>query len=109
MRKNVTNKEQETRIATDVLTLKTARDWQGNSYSGTAYAENNSYDLLHWSTRIATVQDGALTYFDARYHSATTRGFQGRILRGLARAGIDVSAARQELSKPTHERGVVRP
>lgn len=107
MRKNVANYEQETRIATDILTLKTARDWQGNSYSGTVYAENNSYDLYHWSTRIATVKDGALTYFDARYHSATTRGFQGRILRGLARAGIDVSQAKQELAKPTDAREIL--
>ena len=99
MPNNVPNNAQAARIERDVTN---PRDWFGNSYRATSRASGMTY--VHWNTTIAETTDGRLTYFDARYISTTTRGFQSRIVAGLDAAGIDVSAAQAELAKPTHER-----
>lgn len=121
----VPNHSQVDRIATDLRKLAHNDDpavWQGNSYQGfpvTAKVrqetKHNGYQLKHWSTTIAefhyTPQGVVLAYFDARYISSTTRGFQGRILRAMSRvfgpAHATVVRVAEELALPTGERGVL--
>lgn len=121
IRKRVPNHQQQHVIQSDVAHLpdfdrgNEFREWSGNSYAGhTEYTgEFVRYVLRHWSTTIAEIEYShvtkttTLTYFDARYHSSTTRSFQGRILRALDRAGVSVAEAYNQLSRPTHQRGLM--
>lgn len=120
----VPNHSQSDRIARDVAKLMrgegdTLQAWIGNSYRSipTTHSVNgesivHSIRLIHWDTTIAEVVQGVgLTYFDARYHSGTTRSFQSRILKGLANlqgeAWTRVQTAYSELARPTGERSVL--
>lgn len=122
--RTVPNYGQSTRITIDLRRLagvdhrSTIRDWRGNSYQGRLYQDYGTgfsiYELVHWRTTIAqftTMHPGEvrLAYFNASYISATTRGFQGRILKGMADAlgedHPDVQLVAHELGKPTHKRG----
>ena len=128
---NVPNYAQADRIASDIRRISSWQSnpstpwsevhtsWTGNSYSGYCLTEtvegSNSapttavvYHLIHWTTEIATIEfreDGITRItFNARYFSTTTRGFQGRILSGLQRAGFDTTLIVSELSLPTPQR-----
>lgn len=120
----VPNHSQADRIARDVARLMrgdghTVEYWSGNSYLGVPSTQSvsgpdivHAIRYVHWNTTIAEVVQGVgLTYFDARYHSSTTRSFQARILKGLANLQGDawsrVQAAYGELAKPTGARGVL--
>ena len=121
IRKNVPNHSQSSVIAADLIRLRDddchgeTLYWHGNSYGG--YREYDPdgtpmYVLEHWSTVIAHIvnRDGALyvNYFNGCYISATTRGFQGRILAALDKMGVfGKENVRYILSKPTHKRGIL--
>lgn len=125
MSTTVPNHSQASRIRFDVQSLQNHADikpWKGNSYSGhqDVFYEtledgftkaHTTYDLMHWSTTIASITRNGVLYFDARYISATTRGFQGRILNALRTAfgesHPDVVRISQELGKPTSQRGIL--
>ena len=116
---NVPNHAQASRIASDLIKLargESVADWRGNSYAGIVGYQDGGrmYTLIHWSTPIARLhitRDGKVyvLMFNARYISATTRSFQGRIYRALCKVhAIDegeLSAISDELGKKTHERG----
>ena len=118
---NVPNHAQAIRIASDLNKLargESAYDWHGNSYAGIVGYQDGSrmYTLIHWSTPIAQLHiasDGKVSVlmFNARYISATTRSFQGRIYQALQTVHAinvnDLSAIGDELGKKTHERGVL--
>lgn len=131
---NVPNHAQVARIASDIRRMAhwqynqstpwsdVHTTWNGNSYSGycltqTVEGANGApttaivYHLFHWNTEIATIEfrEDEITRvtFLARYISSTTRGFQGRILRGLQQAGFDTNLIVEELALPTHHRGTV--
>ena len=91
---NVPNHTQAIRIASDLNKLargESADDWHGNSYAGiVGYPQDGGrmYTLIHWSTPIAQLHiasngEVSVLMFNARYISATTRSFQGRIYRAL--------------------------
>lgn len=120
----VPNHSQADRIARDVARLMrgdghTLSYWQGNSYRSvpTTHLTRgasvvHSIRLIHWDTTIAEVVHGVgLTYFDARYLSRTTRGFQSRIIKGLANLEgarwSRVQAAHAELAKPADGRAIL--
>ena len=120
---NVPNHTQAARIRHDIVNAccnRTPKAWRGNSYSARVVTDDTRtfsqlfYQLVHWDTTIAeiSVYGGVIsvTYFDARYISSTTRGFQSRILKALVELvgsdHPDVVAISQELGKPTHSRGV---
>ena len=123
IRKNVPNYSQAQVIAADLFRVRdndnpgATLSWSGNSYAGErrrAEDDANIYVLTHWNTVIATVgfheetEKLALIYFNARHISATTRGFQGRILKALDKVGVwGTSVVASELGKPTHKRGVI--
>ena len=131
---NVPNHTQAERIAQDIRRIQQwQRDqstpwsyvhtnWNGNSYGGycltqTVEGANHApttavvYRLFHWNTEIATLEfrEDEITRItvNAVYHSSTTRGFQGRILRALQSAGFDTQILIDELSLPTHQRGTI--
>ena len=118
----VPNHSQVDRIASDLRQFSQGTrptDWHGNSYSGytflSARHDGIVYVLQHWNTSIAefVVKDGAvkLIHFDARYHSSTTRSFQGRILTAMEHAAVDPTPGQTsiswELSRPTGARTVL--
>lgn len=115
----VPNHAQANRIASDLNKLargESAVDWRGNSYAavvGYATDRGRLYTLVHWSTPIAQLHIASngkvsVLLFNARYISATTRSFQGRIYRALCKVhsinANDLSAIGDELGKKTHER-----
>lgn len=120
---NVPNHSQTSRIRFDIQKLQnglgdTLQYWHGNSYKGipvTVYVSGekvgHGIKLKHWDTTIAVITTVGPIYFDARYISSTTRGFQGRILNALRTAYGDnyASVARiaEELALPTGERDVL--
>ena len=118
---NVPNHAQASRIASDLNKLargESVADWHGNSYAGIVGSQDGSrmYTLIHWSTPIAQLHiasDGKVSVlmFNARYISATTRSFQGRIYQALCKVHAinvsDLSAIGGDLGKKTHERGVL--
>ena len=119
---NVPNHAQANRIASDLNKLargESADDWRGNSYAGiVGYQQDGGrmYTLMHWSTPIAQLHiasngEVSVGMFNARYVSATTRSFQGRIYQALqivhAMDVSDLSAIGNELGKKTHKRGVL--
>ena len=118
---NVPNHAQANRIASDLNKLargESADDWHGNSYAGIVGYQDGGhmYTLIHWSTPIARLHiasDGKVSVlmFNARYISATTRSFQGRIYQALQTVHTidvnDLSAIGDELGKKTHKRGVL--
>ena len=119
---HVPNHTQANCIASDLNKLargESADDWHGNSYAGiVGYLQGGVriYTLMHWSTPIAQLHiasDGKVSVlmFNARYISATTRSFQGRIYQALQTVHAinvnDLSAIGDELGKKTHERGVL--
>lgn len=72
------------------------------------------YILMHWDTVITAVyyeprvEKLVMDYFDARYISATTRGFQSRILKAFDKIGVwGTKIVATELGKPTHKRGII--
>lgn len=123
VRKHVPNYSQKSVIAADLIRVRdnenpgAALSWEGNSYEGfrETYADGTvGYFLRHWNTIIAAlyfeqnVEKVVVSYFNARYISATTRGFQSRILDAFDRVGVwGTQAVRSELSKPTHKRGLI--
>ena len=123
IRKNVPNYSQASVIAADLIRFRDGDNpgatlsWTGNSYSGRRMGRfgndlPETYDLIHWDTTIASIcmTDKGLTvwYFDARYLSATTRKFQGRILEALDKIGVyGTRATLSELSEPTGKRRIV--
>lgn len=117
---NVPNHSQTSRIRFDVQRLQNGQDplyWRGNSYQGipTTFAINDVETLgirfKHWDTTIAAVTASGVLYFNARYISTTTRGFQSRIVNALATAFGENHAAvvriREELALPTGERDIL--
>lgn len=117
---SVPNHSQASRIRFDLQKLasvdhkQTIKDWRGNSYQGRLYTDYQTglsvYELVHWNTTIAqftTVVPGKvlMTYFNARYISTTTRGFQSRILNAMRTAlgenSPAVLAVDNELGKST--------
>lgn len=106
---NTPNHQQTARITADLSALQQGtpvKNWQGNSYHG--YISGGFYRLIHWSTEIATFDDtGRCVYFDATYHSATTRSFQGRILAAMSTSDPMYDAVKAELGKPTGTRGYI--
>ena len=122
---SVPNHLQAERIASDLRKFKdvdyktTIKDWRGNSYQGRLYTDYQTglpvYELVHWNTTIAqftTLVPGKVicTYFDASYHSSTTRAFQSRIVNAMGRSAVDTLAQSRiyyELSHPTAIRGIV--
>lgn len=120
---SVPNHSQTSRIRFDLQRLasvdhkQTIKDWHGNSYQGRLYTDYQTglsvYELVHWSTTIAqftTFIPGKvlMTYFNARYISTTTRGFQSRIFNAMRTAlgenNPAVRAVGNELGKPTAQR-----
>ena len=119
---NVPNHAQAIRIASDLNKLargKSADDWHGNSYAGiVGYPQDGgrTYTLTHWSTPIAQLHiasngEVSVLMFNARYISATTRSFQGRIYRALCEVhainASDLSHIGHELGRETHLREVL--
>ena len=118
---NIPNHAQASRIASDLNKLargESADDWRGNSYAGIVGYQDGGrmYTLTHWSTPIAQLHiasDGKVSVlmFNARYISATTRSFQGRILNALRTALGEndpmVVIIQHELGRKTHLRGVL--
>ena len=119
---NVPNHSQANRIASDLNKLargESAYDWHGNSYAGiVGYPQDGGrmYTLIHWSTPIAQLHiasDGKVSVmmFNARYISATTRSFQGRIYQALHEVHTidvsDLSHIGHELGRKTHLREVL--
>ena len=106
---NTPNHQQTAKITGDICTLQQGRpvkDWHGNSYSG--YFDGNHYRLIHWNTEIARFDStGRCVYFDAQYHSTTTRSFQGRILAAMSPRDPMYDRVREELGKPTGDRGLI--
>lgn len=106
---NTPNHRQTARIAGDIHALQQGRPvegWHGNSYSGRVCEQ--IYRLVHWSTEIALFDDtGACIVFDAKYYSATTRSFQGRILAAMSPSDPMYDRVREELGKPTGDRGLL--
>ncbi len=123
IRKNVPNYSQAQVIAADLIRIRdndnpgATLSWSGNSYRGEreTYVDGTDvYVLSHWGTVISVVyfhtETEKLTvhYFNARYISATTRQFQGRILQAFDKIGVwGTKTVRSELAKPTHKRGVI--
>lgn len=120
IRKNVPNYSQAQVIAADLIHVRdndnpgATLSWSGNSYSGARRHEDGMYILMHWDTVIAAVyyeprvEKLVMDYFNARYISATTRGFQSRILKAFDKMGVwGTKTAATELGKPTHKRGVI--
>lgn len=105
------------RLAADLITHGDA--WQGNSYALQVEIDPGSKALQyrHWSTIICEIEQAPgttekvrVTYFDARYHSSTTRGFQGRLLEAFKYGLIpadQLSRIVNELALPTGLRGVL--
>ena len=120
---NVPNHTQAARIAVDLKRLQSGqaeiiKDWQGNSYQGRAYKHDGIwiYELVHWSTTIAQFAliggQVVMTWFDARYLSSTTRGFQGRIIKGMTNSHIGrgwIEMVSDQLSQPTGKREIINP
>jgi len=120
---NVPNHSQASRIRFDIQKLQngqgdTLQHWQGNSYKGipvTIYVDGekvgHGIQLKHWDTTIAVITMVGPIYFDARYISSTTRGFQGRIINALRTAFgenyASVVRIAEELALPTGEREVL--
>ena len=118
---NVPNHAQTNRIASDLNKLargESAYDWHGNSYVGIVGYQDGGrmYTLIHWSTPIAQLHiasDGKVSVlmFNARYISATTRSFQGRIYRALFKVHTinvsDLAIIGHELGRKTHLREVL--
>lgn len=120
---NVPNHSQTSRIQHDIQTILRGQGdrvsyWQGNSYKSipvTIHVDGHriihGIKLVHWNTPIAIITAVGAIYFDARYISSTTRGFQGRIVNAMRNVfGNDyASVARivEELSLPTSERDVL--
>lgn len=104
---NTPNRQQTAKIAGDICALQQGRpveSWKGNSYRG--YASFGIYRLIHWNTEIATFNEiGQCVQFDAHYYSATTRSFQGRILAAMQPDEPLYEWVREELAKPTGDRG----
>jgi len=117
----IPNYRQSERMASDLSLLAShqypqIKDWTGSSYTGRAIstwpARQHAYELTHWDTLIArfveTPTGIALDYFDATYHSVSTRAFQGRILAAVADYPNIENTIRDELAKPTQHRGIIR-
>lgn len=117
----VPNYAQIDRIVADIEKLykgelrhRPMRIWEGNSYSGLVHYDPKLgaiYTLYHWNTVICELNEtDGLVYFDAIYHSSTTRRYQSRIQRALHETALDsISHLRlkmidAELNKPTGKR-----
>lgn len=104
---NTPNHQQTAKIAADISALQEGRpvkDWHGNSYKGHIYGDH--YRLIHWHTAIATFDStGRCVYFNATYHSVTTRSFQRRILDAMSPSDPMHDRVVEELAKPTGARG----
>lgn len=119
----IPNYAQTSRIRFDIQAIQNGRGdtveyWHGNSYKGipeTLRVDGHriwhGIRLMHWDTTIAIISAAGAIYFDARYVSATTRGFQGRILNAMRTAFGEnhptVIRIAAELSMPTDQRGVL--
>ncbi len=70
--------------------MRNRQDFSHRSYRG--IATDQGYELRHWKTLIAIVdEDGVPVYGDMGYYSQTTSRFQGEILRyTLSDKGRDV-------------------